>query len=28
MRIRLGCEMRYAFPYPVPMVVMLNLHPS
>ena len=28
MRIRLGCEMRYAFPYPVPMVVMLNVHPS
>lgn len=28
MRIRLGCEMRYAFPYPVPIVAMLNLHPS
>ena len=28
MRIRLGCEMRYAFPYPVPMVVMLNVHPT
>ena len=28
MRIRLGCEMRYAIPYPVPMVVMLNVHPT
>ena len=28
MRIRLGCELSYAFPYPTPMIVMLNVHPS
>ena len=28
MRIRLGCELKYTFPKPTPMIVMLNVHYS
>ncbi|MCC6920639.1 MAG: transglutaminase family protein [Alphaproteobacteria bacterium] len=28
MRLRLGCELRYTFPQPTPLIAMLNVHPS